>query len=87
MQTQSVVFKTGVHTHRERKKMASGYEIRKSLLTEANSMLFTEWHAKCDVIRHNAELTKVPIQVLPPAPTAAEIKHVAEELYEFIQRR
>jgi hypothetical protein len=38
--------------------MATGYEIRHSLLNEAKNILFEKWHAECEIIRRNAELAK-----------------------------
>lgn len=65
----------------------SGYEIRYNLLNDAKNMLFEQWHETCSTIRRNADLASQPIGVFPPAPTADEIKALAEELYEFVQRK
>lgn len=67
--------------------MATGYEIRHSLLNEACGMLFEKWHFDCEVLRRNADLAQQPLGTFPPAPTAAEIKALAEDLYEFVQRK
>ena len=67
--------------------MATGYEIRHSLLNEAKSILFEKWHTECEIIRRNAELAKQPISAFPPGPNAADIKALAEDLYEFVQRK
>ena len=67
--------------------MATGYEIRHSLLNEAKNILFEKWHAECEIIQRNAELAKQPISAFPPGPNAAEIKALAEDLYEFVQRK
>lgn len=67
--------------------MSSGYEIRHSLLNEARETLYENWRSACEVIRHNADLVHQPIDEFPPPPTAAEIKALAEDLYEFVQRK
>lgn len=70
--------------------MATGYEIRHSLLNEAREMLYEKWRFDCDVLRRNADLTKQPfcdLSGFPPPPNAAEIKALAEDLYEFVQRK
>ncbi len=67
--------------------MATGYEIRHSLLNEAREMLFTTWHQECDRARRNADLGQRQLEPLPSAPTAADIKALAEDLYEFVQRK
>jgi hypothetical protein len=51
--------------------MATGYEIRHSLLNEATGILFEKWQ----------------LEPLPEAPTVADIKALAEDLYEFVQRK
>jgi hypothetical protein len=67
--------------------MATGYEIRHSLLNEAKIMLFDQWHQECDRLRRNAELAQTQLEQWPDAPSASEIKALAEELYEFVQRK
>ena len=67
--------------------MATGYEIRHSLLNEAKDILFEKWHQECEVLKRNADLGQRKLDPYPPAPTAAEIKALAEELYEFVQRK
>jgi len=67
--------------------MATGYDIRYSLLNDAKSMLFDKWHRECDRIRRNADLGQRQLEPLPAEPTAAEIKALAEDLYEFVQRK
>ena len=67
--------------------MATGYDIRYNLLNDAKGILFEKWHQECDVLRRNADLGQRQLESYPPAPTAAEIKALAEELYEFVQRK
>lgn len=67
--------------------MATGYEIRHSLLNEARETLYENWRSACEVIRRNADLANQPLSGFPPPPTAAEIKALAEDLYEFVQRK
>jgi hypothetical protein len=67
--------------------MATGYDIRYNLLNDARCMLYEKWHKDIENIRHNAGVKSEAIGNLPPAPTAAEIKALAEELYEFVQRK
>ena len=67
--------------------MATGYEIRHSLLNEAKSILFEKWHQECDRMRRNADLGQRQLEPLPDAPTVEEIKALAENLYEFVQRK
>lgn len=67
--------------------MATGYDIRYNLLNDAKNILFEKWHQECGVIRRNADLGQRQLEPLPPAPTAAEIKALAEDLYEFVQRK
>lgn len=65
----------------------SGYEIRHSLLNEARHMLYEKWNRDWEIIRRNHDLAQKPIESTPEPPTAAQIKALAEELYEFVQRR
>jgi hypothetical protein len=67
--------------------MATGYDIRYSLLNDAKGMLFEKWHRDVETIRHNASIRNSAVETLPAPPTAAEIKALAEELYEFVQRK
>jgi hypothetical protein len=67
--------------------MATGYEIRHSLLNEAKGILFEKWHQECDRMRRNADLGQRQLEPLPEAPTVADIKALAEDLYEFVQRK
>jgi len=67
--------------------MATGYDIRYNLLRDAKTILFEKWHQECDVLRRNADLGQRQLEPCPPAPTAAEIKALAEDLYEFVQRK
>lgn len=67
--------------------MATGYDIRYNLLNDAKNMLFEQWHEECSTLRHNANLMQKPLGAYPPVPTAAQIKALAEELYEFVQRK
>jgi hypothetical protein len=50
-------------------------------------MLFEKWHRECDRIRRNADLGQRQLEPLPAEPTASEIKALAEDLYEFVQRK
>jgi hypothetical protein len=76
------------HTaHTGEKTMATGYDIRYNILNDARSTLFEQWHRECDRIRRNADLGQRQLEPLPSAPTAAQIKALAEELYEFVQRK
>ena len=65
----------------------SGYEIRYSLLNDARNMLYEKWHQDIELIRRNHDIDRKPIESMPNPPTAAQIKALAEELYEFVQRR
>jgi len=67
--------------------MATGYDIRYSILNDAKSILFEKWHEQCNLLRRNADLGQRQLEPYPPAPSAAEIKALAEELYEFVQRK
>lgn len=67
--------------------MATGYDIRYNLLNDAKNMLFEQWHEECSTLRHNAAVAQLPLPSYPPVPTAAQIKALAEELYEFVQRK
>jgi hypothetical protein len=67
--------------------MATGYDIRYNLLNDAKGMLFEKWHQECEVLKRNADLGQRKLDPYPPAPTAAEIKALAEDLYEFVQRK
>jgi hypothetical protein len=67
--------------------MATGYDIRYNILNDARSTLFEQWHRECDRIRRNADLGQRQLEPLPNAPSAAQIKALAEELYEFVQRK
>ena len=74
---------TGVYGH----TMAqSGYEIRYNLLNDARNMLYENWHLSCDTIRGNAQLKNESVSKMPEPPTASDIKSLAEDLYEFVQR-
>ena len=64
----------------------SGYEIRWGILQEARNMLTEQYHAKQD--NENARAAhedRAP--ELIPSPTVQEIKALAEELYDFVQRK
>ena len=65
----------------------SGYEIRYNLLNDAKGILFEKWHEECSRVRRNADLGQRQLEPLPAAPTVAEIKALAEDLYEFVQRK
>lgn len=67
--------------------MANGYEIRHSLLVQAQTMLMEAWRARCEDARFNAAQSQVPIKEYTLPPTSAEIKALAEDLYEFVQRK
>jgi hypothetical protein len=86
IQSQTVVSNTVIHTHTEQ-KMATGYDIRYNVLNDAKNILFEKWHEQCNLLRRNADLARSLLEPYPPAPTAAEIKALAEELYEFVQRK
>ena len=62
------------------------FELRYSLLSDARNTLFEQWHAAMNLeeIRANAE-NRAPNAI--PAPTAAEIKAYATDLYEFVSKR
>lgn len=66
--------------------MANGYEIRQTLLMQANHILMEAWKSECEVARFNASLSSTKVENIAP-PTAAQIKALAEELYEFVQRK
>ena len=65
----------------------SGYEIRYNILNDARHMLYEKWHQDIEHIRRIQDTTKLSSDDMPPPPTAAQIKALAEELYEFVQRR
>jgi hypothetical protein len=67
--------------------MATGYDIRYSVLNDAKNILFEKWHEQCSLLRRNADLECRLLEPYPPAPSAAEIKALAEELYEFVQHK
>lgn len=67
--------------------MANGYDIRYNLLNEAKNILFEKWNQECSRMRRNADLGQRQIEPLPEAPSAAAIKALAEDLYEFVQRK
>jgi len=67
--------------------MANGYEIRHMLLVEARNMLFEGWHEEVKRLQHNAGLTNTPIGEYPPQPSVTDISKLAEQLYEFVQRK
>ena len=67
--------------------MATGYDIRYSLLNDAKNMLFEKWHHEVETHRYNATSKNEVMGQLPASPTAAEIKALAEDLYEFVQRK
>jgi hypothetical protein len=67
--------------------MATGYDIRYNILNDAKNILFEKWHEQCSLLKRNADLERSQLEPYPPAPSAAEIKALAEELYEFVQRK
>ena len=67
--------------------MATGYDIRYNILNDAKNILFEKWHEQCSLLKRNADLERRLLEIYPPAPSAAEIKALAEELYEFVQRK
>jgi hypothetical protein len=67
--------------------MATGYDIRYNLLNDARSMLYEKWHRDVEAIRYNAGIKQGMMGAIPEPPTAAQIKVLAEELYEFVQRK
>jgi hypothetical protein len=67
--------------------MATGYDIRYSLLNDAKNMLFEKWNQEVNALRYDANSKQSVIGQLPASPTAAEIKALAEDLYEFVQRK
>jgi len=67
--------------------MATGYDIRYSLLNDAKNMLFEKWNQEVNALRYDASSKQSVIGQLPASPTAAEIKALAEDLYEFVQRK
>lgn len=64
----------------------SGYELRTQLLVEAKNMLMDDYSTRREVEFRNAERESRSFQTIP-LPTSAEIIKLAEELYEFAQRR
>ena len=64
----------------------SGYEIRWGILQEARGMLTEQYHLKQENENTRAaHEDRAP--ELVPAPTVQEIKALAEELYDFVQRK
>jgi hypothetical protein len=57
--------------------MSNAYEIRHSILSQAQDMLMEEWRRECD---------RSPREKKIPLPTAERIKALAEELYDFVQQ-
>jgi hypothetical protein len=69
----------------------NGYEIRHAILNEAREMLFEQWRMAMDVENATARFeggphAPRPPKLLPP-PTVAEIKALAESMYEFVQTK
>lgn len=64
----------------------SGYEIRWSILQEAKNLLTEQHHLKQEN-ENNKAAHEDRAPELVPAPTVREIKALAEELYDFVQRK
>ena len=63
----------------------NGFELRYSLLQDARAIL-QEWRNKCDVEFQSADReSRAPAAVTPP--TARQIKDLAMDLYEFVQKK
>lgn len=64
----------------------SGYELRTQLLIEAKNMLMDDYQTRREAEFRNSERESRAYRTIPlPAP--AEIIRLAEEFYEFAQRR
>ena len=62
------------------------FELRYSLLSDARNTLFEQWHAARELEESRARAEgRAPNTI--PAPTAAQIKAYATDLYEFVTKR
>ena len=64
----------------------NGFELRYSLLQDARAILHEEWRNKCDVEFQSADRESRAPKVVSP-PTARQIKELAMDLYEFVQKK
>jgi len=62
------------------------FELRYSLLSDARNTLFEQWHAAMALEEKCADAeNRTPVAI--PAPTPAQIKAYATDLYEFVTKR
>lgn len=71
--------------------MNTGYDIRYSILHDAQEMLMENWRRtkdfeqskadRCDGIGQSYDPKNIPL------PTADDIKKLAEDLYDFVQKK
>jgi len=75
------------HTHRESvMPQQSGYEIRWSIMQDARIMLLESFHARQENENARAAFeNRAPVLIDPP--TIRDVKALAEEMYEFVQRK
>lgn len=64
----------------------NGFELRYSLLQDARSILYDEWRNKCDVEFQSANRENRSPSAVDP-PTSRQIKELAMDLYEFVQKK
>ena len=74
-------------THRESvMPQQSGYEIRLSIMQDARIMLLETFHARQENENARAAFeNRAPVLIDPP--TIRDVKSLAEEMYEFVQRK
>ena len=74
-------------THRESvMPQQSGYEIRWSIMQDARIMLLETFHARQENENARAAFeNRAPVLIDPP--TIRDVKSLAEEMYEFVQRK
>jgi hypothetical protein len=74
-------------THRESvMPQQSGYEIRWSIMQDARIMLLETFHARQENENARAAFeNRAPVLIDPP--TIRDVKALAEEMYEFVQRK
>ena len=66
--------------------MVTGYELRSQLLIEAKNMLMSDYDARMAAEHLKAEKENRSVEVVP-LPSPKDIIGLAEQFYEFVQRR
>jgi len=64
----------------------SGYEIRWGILQEARNMLVEQYHAAQENENSRAQYENRP-PLAVPFPTFTQVRLLAEEMYDFVQRK